>query len=143
PRRRRALAALRPARPTARRDPRGSVRPGLRAEPAPRADPRRAGAGRPSAPASSRIPAVHGRAAGPPRPRPGHRPAPAPASVPRRQGLDAVGGPAHLEPSSARTRGLYLRLGFTPWPAIIILPAGPPMYPMWRPAPTSGGETAE
>jgi predicted N-acetyltransferase YhbS len=47
--------------------------------------------------------------------------------------LDAAGLPAYLEANDPRNRDLYLRhgyLGRTP----ILLPDGPPIWPMWRPA---------
>lgn len=47
-------------------------------------------------------------------------------------GLDRAGLPAHLEASSARSVGLYQRLGFTPLPDGVALPGGPRLYPMWR-----------
>ncbi|TQJ89908.1 GNAT family N-acetyltransferase [Streptomyces sp. SLBN-31] len=40
--------------------------------------------------------------------------------------------PAYLEASSARSRALYERLGFTPAGAPLDLPDGPSMWPMWR-----------
>ncbi|MGI5194924.1 GNAT family N-acetyltransferase [Streptomyces sp. CA-288835] len=44
--------------------------------------------------------------------------------------------PAYLEASSARSRPLYERLGFTFMGSTLDLPDGPPMWPMWRdPAP--------
>lgn len=44
--------------------------------------------------------------------------------------------PAYLEASSARSRTLYERLGFTFMDRTLDLPDGPPMWPMWRdPAP--------
>ncbi|MER5223353.1 GNAT family N-acetyltransferase [Streptomyces flaveus] len=44
--------------------------------------------------------------------------------------------PAYLEASSARSRTLYERLGFTFMGRTLDLPDGPPMWPMWRdPAP--------
>ncbi|GII31558.1 GNAT family N-acetyltransferase [Planotetraspora mira] len=48
--------------------------------------------------------------------------------------LDEAGVAAYLEASNARSRELYLRHGYrdletTP----MILPDGPPMFPMWRP----------
>jgi hypothetical protein len=52
--------------------------------------------------------------------------------------LDREGIPAYLEASDERTRGLYLRHGYTDYGSSIQLPGGPPMYPMWRPA--AGGE---
>jgi GNAT superfamily N-acetyltransferase len=46
--------------------------------------------------------------------------------------------PAYLEASSARSRTLYERLGFTFMDRTLDLPDGPPMWPMWRdPAPRS------
>ncbi|MFJ8867291.1 GNAT family N-acetyltransferase [Streptomyces sp. NPDC102473] len=40
--------------------------------------------------------------------------------------------PAYLEASSARSRALYERLGFTFMGRTVDLPDGPPMWPMWR-----------
>jgi GNAT superfamily N-acetyltransferase len=48
--------------------------------------------------------------------------------------LDYGGSPAYLEASDERTRGLYLRHGYTDYGSPIQLPGGPPMYPMLRPA---------
>ncbi|MFJ3699982.1 MULTISPECIES: GNAT family N-acetyltransferase [Streptomyces] len=45
---------------------------------------------------------------------------------------DREGTPAYLEASSARSRGLYERLGFTFTGRAVDLPEGPPMWPMWR-----------
>lgn len=45
---------------------------------------------------------------------------------------DREGLPAYLEASSARSRGLYERLGFTFLGTPVELPGGPHMYPMWR-----------
>jgi len=45
---------------------------------------------------------------------------------------DREGLSAYLEASSARSRGLYERLGFTFLGAPVELPDGPHMYPMWR-----------
>ncbi|MEV6265188.1 GNAT family N-acetyltransferase [Streptomyces sp. NPDC051784] len=45
---------------------------------------------------------------------------------------DREGTPAYLEASSARSRGLYERLGFTFMGRTVDLPDGPPMWPMWR-----------
>ncbi|MEN8650993.1 GNAT family N-acetyltransferase [Streptomyces sp. 21So2-11] len=45
---------------------------------------------------------------------------------------DRDGVPAYLEASSARSRGLYERLGFDFAGRIVDLPDGPPMWPMWR-----------
>ncbi|MET8828297.1 GNAT family N-acetyltransferase [Streptomyces sp. NPDC004610] len=48
---------------------------------------------------------------------------------------DRDGTPAYLEASSARSRGLYGRLGFEPLGAPLELPdGGPSMWPMWREA---------
>ncbi|MEU6266094.1 GNAT family N-acetyltransferase [Saccharopolyspora shandongensis] len=47
---------------------------------------------------------------------------------------DAEGMPSYLEASSARSRNLYLRLGFQDHGDPIVLPDGPSLYPMWRPA---------
>lgn len=48
--------------------------------------------------------------------------------------LDRGGIAAYLEASDERTRGLYLRHGYTDYGSPIQLPGGPRMYPMWRPA---------
>ncbi|MEU6840649.1 GNAT family N-acetyltransferase [Streptomyces sp. NPDC046716] len=45
---------------------------------------------------------------------------------------DREGRPAYLEASSARSRVLYERLGFTTMDRPIRLPDGPTMWPMWR-----------
>ncbi|MEU6734433.1 GNAT family N-acetyltransferase [Streptomyces physcomitrii] len=45
---------------------------------------------------------------------------------------DREGLPAYLEASSARSRGLYERLGFAFPGRTVDLPEGPPMWPMWR-----------
>ncbi|MCW8381483.1 GNAT family N-acetyltransferase [Streptomyces justiciae] len=45
---------------------------------------------------------------------------------------DREGLPAYLEASSARSRGLYERLGFTLLDRPLDLPDGPQMWPMWR-----------
>lgn len=45
---------------------------------------------------------------------------------------DREGLPAYLEASSARSRGLYERLGFAFLGTPVELPGGPHMYPMWR-----------
>ncbi|QSB06854.1 GNAT family N-acetyltransferase [Natronoglycomyces albus] len=47
--------------------------------------------------------------------------------------LDRTGTPAYLEAACARSRELYLRLGFKDLEPFT-LPDGPTMYPMWRPA---------
>jgi GNAT superfamily N-acetyltransferase len=48
--------------------------------------------------------------------------------------LDRDRIPAYLEAASQRSRDLYLRHGYQPWPgAPYHLPGGgPPMWPMWR-----------
>jgi GNAT superfamily N-acetyltransferase len=48
--------------------------------------------------------------------------------------LDRGRAPAYLEAADQRTRQLYLRHGYQPWPgAPFHLPdGGPPMWPMWR-----------
>jgi GNAT superfamily N-acetyltransferase len=48
--------------------------------------------------------------------------------------LDRDGIPAYLEAADQRTRQLYLRHGYAPWPgAPFHLPdGGPPLWPMWR-----------
>ncbi|WP_328494035.1 GNAT family N-acetyltransferase [Streptomyces sp. NBC_00414] len=48
---------------------------------------------------------------------------------------DSEGTAAYLEASSARGRALYERLGFVFTGREVALPAGPPMWPMWREAP--------
>ena len=45
---------------------------------------------------------------------------------------DREGLPAYLEASSARSRGLYERLGFELTGRPLDLPNGPQMWPMWR-----------
>ncbi len=45
---------------------------------------------------------------------------------------DGEGVAAYLEASSARSRGLYERLGFAFTGSALELPDGPPMWPMWR-----------
>ncbi|MFI6346627.1 GNAT family N-acetyltransferase [Streptomyces sp. NPDC050560] len=45
---------------------------------------------------------------------------------------DRRGTPAYLEASSARSRDLYARHGFTPAAHTVDLPDGPRMWPMWR-----------
>lgn len=45
---------------------------------------------------------------------------------------DREGRPAYLEASSARSRGLYERLGYTFMGRTVDLPDGPRMWPMWR-----------
>ncbi|WP_406136694.1 GNAT family N-acetyltransferase [Streptomyces sp. NBC_01089] len=45
---------------------------------------------------------------------------------------DREGIPAYLEASSARSRGLYERLGFVFMGTAVQLPDGPRMWPMWR-----------
>lgn len=45
---------------------------------------------------------------------------------------DREGVPAYLEASSARSRQLYERLGFTFMGTAVQLPDGPLMWPMWR-----------
>ncbi|MGW0332629.1 GNAT family N-acetyltransferase [Streptomyces sp. NPDC003011] len=45
---------------------------------------------------------------------------------------DREGLPAYLEASSARSRALYERLGFTRVDRPLDLPDGPRMWPMWR-----------
>nr|WP_206441920.1 GNAT family N-acetyltransferase [Streptomyces boncukensis] len=46
---------------------------------------------------------------------------------------DAAALPAYLEASSARSCGLYERLGFRMRGEPVRLPGGPEMWPMWRP----------
>ncbi|GII52152.1 N-acetyltransferase [Planotetraspora thailandica] len=69
------------------------------------------------------------------------------AVVPERQGqglgtrllaehhaaLDGSGVAAYLEASNARSREFYLRHGYSDLGTPLILPDGPPMFPMWRP----------
>ncbi|MDN3026684.1 GNAT family N-acetyltransferase [Streptomyces sp. S.PB5] len=45
---------------------------------------------------------------------------------------DREGLSAYLEASSARSRGLYERLGFVAAGPVLELPDGPRMWPMWR-----------
>jgi ribosomal protein S18 acetylase RimI-like enzyme len=47
--------------------------------------------------------------------------------------LDEAGIGAYLEASNARSRELYLRHGYHDLGSPLILPDGPPMFPMWRP----------
>jgi ribosomal protein S18 acetylase RimI-like enzyme len=49
--------------------------------------------------------------------------------------LDRAGTPAYLEASNARSRNLYVRLGFRPLGDPFTLPGGPAMYPLWREPP--------
>jgi len=51
--------------------------------------------------------------------------------------LDREGTPAYLEATCADNRRLYLRHGFVDC-AEILLPDGPPMFPMWREAQPAG-----
>jgi GNAT superfamily N-acetyltransferase len=53
--------------------------------------------------------------------------------------LDALGAPAYLEASSARSVPLYQRFGFELTGPTIQLPDGPELYPMWR-EPTPPGQ---
>ncbi|GAA1500031.1 GNAT family N-acetyltransferase [Dactylosporangium maewongense] len=46
--------------------------------------------------------------------------------------LDRAGIPAYLEANDPRNRALYLRHGYESRPPIL-LPDGPPVWPMWRP----------
>lgn len=46
--------------------------------------------------------------------------------------LDTDGRPAYLEASSPRNRDLYHRLGFQHTGKELLLPDGPPLWPMWR-----------
>jgi GNAT superfamily N-acetyltransferase len=46
--------------------------------------------------------------------------------------LDRAGLPAYLEANDPRNRELYLRHGYQSRPPIM-LPGGPPVWPMWRP----------
>jgi len=45
---------------------------------------------------------------------------------------DAAAVPAYLEASSPRSRPLYERHGFRVTGDLILLPDGPPLWPMWR-----------
>ncbi|MFE0422149.1 GNAT family N-acetyltransferase [Streptomyces sp. NPDC058953] len=45
---------------------------------------------------------------------------------------DREGSAVYLEASSARSRDLYQRLGFTTMESTLVLPDGPTMWPMWR-----------
>ncbi|OKH96439.1 GNAT family N-acetyltransferase [Streptomyces uncialis] len=45
---------------------------------------------------------------------------------------DRDGTAAYLEASSARSRDLYTRLGYTVLDPVLELPDGPTMWPMWR-----------
>jgi ribosomal protein S18 acetylase RimI-like enzyme len=51
----------------------------------------------------------------------------------RLERFDASATPAYLEASSPRNARLYRRLGFIPRTPTLDLPAGPSLYPMWRP----------
>lgn len=51
----------------------------------------------------------------------------------RHRGLDESGTAAYLEAADARSRELYLRHGYEDLGEPLILPDGPPMFPMWRP----------
>jgi ribosomal protein S18 acetylase RimI-like enzyme len=57
--------------------------------------------------------------------------------------LDSMRLPAHLEATSARSRGLYERLGFRRLPTRIDLPHGPSLWPMWRPAAPEGFQATQ
>jgi GNAT superfamily N-acetyltransferase len=46
--------------------------------------------------------------------------------------LDATGMPAYLEANDPRNRALYLRHGYVDQGVPIVLPDGPPIWPMWR-----------
>jgi ribosomal protein S18 acetylase RimI-like enzyme len=46
--------------------------------------------------------------------------------------LDPAGRHAYLEASSERNARLYARLGFRHVGTPLVLPDGPPLYPMWR-----------
>jgi len=48
--------------------------------------------------------------------------------------LDPAGRHAYLEASSDRNARLYERLGFRHVRTPLLLPDGPPLYPMWRDA---------
>ncbi|MFI7026959.1 GNAT family N-acetyltransferase [Micromonospora sp. NPDC049900] len=57
--------------------------------------------------------------------------------------LDGLGLPAYLEASNMRNRRLYLRLGYTAGPTIVLPTDGPVIWRMWRGAPTTtGGRTS-
>ncbi|MFC0862765.1 GNAT family N-acetyltransferase [Sphaerimonospora cavernae] len=47
--------------------------------------------------------------------------------------LDERGTAAYLEASSPRSREFYLHHGYADLGEPLILPGGPPMFPMWRP----------
>nr|WP_205807709.1 GNAT family N-acetyltransferase [Micromonospora sp. HNM0581] len=55
--------------------------------------------------------------------------------------LDDLGLPAYLEATNMRNRRLYLRLGYTAGPTIVLPTGGPIIWRMWRGAPTSSGRT--
>ncbi|WP_433530618.1 GNAT family N-acetyltransferase [Micromonospora sp. CA-263727] len=56
--------------------------------------------------------------------------------------LDQLGLPAYLEASNTSNRRLYLRLGYTAGPTIVLPAEGPIIWRMWRGAPTTtGGRT--
>jgi ribosomal protein S18 acetylase RimI-like enzyme len=46
--------------------------------------------------------------------------------------LDRYAIPAYVEASSPQSRDLYLRYGYEPMHPAIIVPDGPPLWPMWR-----------
>jgi ribosomal protein S18 acetylase RimI-like enzyme len=48
--------------------------------------------------------------------------------------LDRTKAPAYLEASSEHSVRLYGRMGFARMGESVVLPGGPPMQPMWRPA---------
>ncbi|MEV0050120.1 GNAT family N-acetyltransferase [Saccharopolyspora shandongensis] len=53
---------------------------------------------------------------------------------------DAEGVPAYLEASSPRSRPLYERHGFRDLGEPVVLPGGPPVWPMWRDPKTNDEE---
>ncbi|GIJ22854.1 GNAT family N-acetyltransferase [Micromonospora lutea] len=55
--------------------------------------------------------------------------------------LDDLGLPAYLEATTMRNRQLYLRLGYTAGPTMVLPAQGPTIWRMWRGAPTSGGRS--
>ncbi|MDG4796926.1 GNAT family N-acetyltransferase [Micromonospora sp. WMMD1082] len=51
--------------------------------------------------------------------------------------LDELGLPAYLEASNLHNRRIYLRHDYTAGPTIVLPTAGPPIWRMWRGAPTT------
>ncbi|GGM66785.1 N-acetyltransferase [Micromonospora sonchi] len=51
--------------------------------------------------------------------------------------LDQIGLPAYLEATDMRSRQLYLRLGYTAGPPMVLPTQGPTVWRMWRGAPNA------